>query len=393
MKKPVLPSADKCCGCSACYAACPQNAIIMHPDEEGFLQPLVDLSKCVGCGKCTKSCPVINRAKSRTPIMVLAARAKNENVLAGCSSGGVFTLFAENFLRRGGVVYGAAWNYPKCNVVHRKVANIADLEELKGSKYVQSEMGDIFKNVKRDIAEGHKVLFSGCPCQVAGLKRYLGDDERNLLTIDLICHGVPSPLSWKAFLEKRVDDYGAAVSKIISRRYCGWKDFVCMIEFCGSEKKYVRYGQQCTFFRAFFNNYLNRKSCHECSFRELKSGSDITIGDFWGGEKIFGGLNDNKGISAVLLNTEKGLDQWNLISEFNKFFRSELKVVCRYNPTVMRNYRRTWKREKFFSLIKIVDFDTAVRKVDAMGFFRRIRHFAWWLKRLVLHREINKLWL
>lgn len=390
--KPKLPSEAKCCGCSACYASCPAKAISMVADKEGFLQPHIDKKLCIGCGKCENACPVLHQNPPRTPIEVFASRAKDEETLVGSSSGGIFTLLAKKTIANGGVVFGAAWEYPSCKVRHIAATTYTDLDMLRGSKYLQSEMGNIFQEVKQALKNDCKVIFSGCPCQIAGLKKYLGEDNANLLTVDIICHGVPSPLAWNAFLKQRENESGEKVSKVISRRYCSWVNFNLSLQFQSLEKKYSKSYPENSFLVGFLQNYFLRKCCHQCSFRELRSKSDITLGDAWGFEKQIPDFNDDKGISTAIINTTKGKNAFSQILDDIQKYDISFEETCNSNPTILGNYKKTWRRKKFFTLIKKMDFDSVISKLNSSGFFRKCHLLLWWLKRLIINREVNKLW-
>ena len=190
-----------CCGCHACASVCAHRAITMQVDEEGFLYPVIDKDTCVECGLCEQVCPFVNQASTVQPLKVYAARSNDEELRRKSSSGGVFTLLAEAVIREGGVVFGAKFD-KGWNVVHAWTDALDGLADFRGSKYVQSIIGSTYEEAKHFLRQGRKVLFSGTPCQIAGLKRYLCKDYDNLLTVDVVCHGVPSPLVWKKYLSE-----------------------------------------------------------------------------------------------------------------------------------------------------------------------------------------------
>ena len=191
---------NNCCGCSACVQICPKQCISMAADNEGFLYPQVNSAICIDCGLCEKVCPVINQSAPREPLVVYAAKNNNEDIRLKSSSGGIFTLLAEKVIEEGGVVFGAKFD-ADWNVVHDYTETIEGLAAFRGSKYVQSIIGDNFKTAKQFLNNGRKVLFSGTPCQIAGLKKYLRKEYDNLLTVDVVCHGVPSPMVWRDYLD------------------------------------------------------------------------------------------------------------------------------------------------------------------------------------------------
>ena len=376
---PNLPDGAKCCGCSACYAVCPVGAISMRPDEEGFLQPVVDGEKCVRCGKCGKVCPVLNPGVPRTPLSVYAAKAKDDELRRVSSSGGVFSLLAREVLNRGGVVYGAAFEKGTHRVIHQSAENEEELDALRGSKYVQSDMSDTFVKVKRELDAGRYVLFSGCPCQVAGLRMFLGKDYDNLLLVDVICHAVPSPLAWQKYLSCQEHKEQAKVTRTFSRRNCAWRKYALSLEFCNSrDSTYLVNPASETYLKAFVSELFNRKCCHHCSFRSFKSGSDITIGDFWGVEKSHPELDDDKGVSAVCCHTIKGSVTFNVIREQLRALPSMVQKIAIHNKTLFGNHKMNKRRNLFFLEVSDANFDEVVeRHMTPPWWYRTLRWVKW----------------
>lgn len=224
-----LASQNSCSGCTACQSICPKSAISMVADGEGFLYPKVDESKCVQCGLCEKVCPSLNRDSPRMPLAVYAAKAKDDGLRLKSSSGGVFSLLARQVIARGGVVYGAGFDHADWHVMHKSAENEDELEDFRGSKYVQSDVQGIYAAVRGQLLAGCEVLFSGTPCQVAGLRHYLNalkTDVSKLLLVDVVCHAVPSPLAWRKYLDERLakTGQGAIIRRIAFRhKNCGWK--------------------------------------------------------------------------------------------------------------------------------------------------------------------------
>ena len=204
----TITDKSKCCGCNACVQACPKQCIEMHEDDEGFLYPRVDTTRCIDCGKCEKVCPVINQAEPHRPIKVYAAINPDEEIRRQSSSGGIFTLLAEQTIKEGGVVFGARFD-ESWQVTHDYTESIEGLASLRGSKYVQSCIGDTFLKAEAFLKQGRKVLFTGTPCQISGLKKYLHKEYENLLTVDFVCHGVPSPLIWQKYLSETLENFRA----------------------------------------------------------------------------------------------------------------------------------------------------------------------------------------
>lgn len=298
-----------CCGCAACVQVCPVGCISMVEDNEGFGYPLVDSVKCIHCGRCDAICPIKNWVhEALIPDSVLAVKAKDREVKRCSSSGGVFPLFAEYILNKGGVVFGAAFD-ERWDVAHRCIEDLADLRLLRGSKYVQSDCGFTFKQAKMFLNQGRQVLYTGTPCQIAGLKSFLGKDYDNLWTMDFVCHGVPSPGVWRQYLDEILvhGGYGRDAIEAISFRdkRNGWKNSIIIIR--GQHKEFLAEDKvKNVFLRGFLRNLYLRPSCYDCHFRHLTSGSDVTVGDFWGIDGCCPDFYDDMGVSAVLANTQKG---------------------------------------------------------------------------------------
>lgn len=337
-----------CSGCAACRAVCPKDAILMVADEEGFLCPTIDPARCVLCGKCRSVCPVLVRGDMREPQSVYALMANDEDLRRASSSGGAFSLFAREILRKNGVVFCAAWDYETLSVKMVAARNEDELSALRGSKYVQADVGDVYRQVMRELKEGHPVLFSGAPCQVAALNRVVGDAKGLLLTVEVVCHGTPSPLAFRKYAEQREREVG---KKIL----------------CPQDKD--------TFLRGFLSELYSRWSCHACSVRELRSGADLTIADYWEVDQKFPDMDDNKGTSQVLVNTERGRAAFDAIRLFCRVCESDYADVKRVNASVCCSVRPHRNRVRFFEEIKSVDdFDNAVMRLLRPTVAMRIRH-------------------
>ena len=294
-----------CCGCTACANICPKRCIKLEPDELGFKYPIVDATRCIECGLCEKVCPFKNE-KDRTSYydtpLVYAIRVKDDVQLLKSQSGGAFYAFAEKLLEEGYIVYGAHLD-SKLKVRHIRVNSKEGIDKLRYSKYVQSDISGIFNSIKDDLKNGDKVLFSGTPCQVYGLKSCIGKKyAENLLTIDLVCHAVPSPKIWEdyvRFIEKKYNS--KIVGALLRDKKFGWSK--CYETFKLASGKVLT---RRTFDDLYFSLYTVRESCSNCRFTNLDRVGDITIGDFWGWNKNRAEFNDDKGVSLVLINTPKG---------------------------------------------------------------------------------------
>lgn len=381
-----LAAHNLCSGCAACYAVCPRKAISMQPDEEGFAYPHIDESLCVHCGLCERICTSLHPKAPREPLAVYAAKAKDDGLRKESSSGGIFSLLARQIISDGGIVYGAAIRKSDLAVCHCSAENEEELSWLRGSKYVQSDVGDTYGNVRTQLDAGRKVLFSGTPCQVAALRNFLARDYENLLCVEVICHAAPSPLAWKKYLEKRAAASAKgrdsarpveAIDRRISfrRKNCGWKRFSLSLRFA-NDREYLLDLRTDTFLRGFLAELYNRPSCHMCSVRELRSGADITLGDYWNVHQRFPEMDDDTGISLVLVNSAKGAMLLHEIAPLCDMCKSDYEDACKTNPAIYRSSPPSHKRAKFFQLIgKGVDFDVTVTRLLRRPLWRRIASF------------------
>lgn len=359
---------EDCCGCSACAERCPKQCIFMAEDKEGFLYPVVDSSRCISCELCKKVCPVINQDPAHPPIETYASKNQDDNVRLESSSGGIFSNIAKCVLDKGGVVFGAKFN-DKWEVEHDYALTGQDLACLRGSKYVQSRMNDNFKKIEKFLNEGKEVLFSGTPCQIAGLRRYLRREYDNLLLVDVICHGVPSPRVWRDYLREYLlrSDAGKRKKTVLGQlslkdiiaisfrdKSTGWKKygFVALINSHrqGGKKSDGLISSQKTeillhekhydnlFMRGFLANIFLRPSCYACPAKAGKSGSDITLGDFWGISAVIPELDDDKGTSVVMVNSLKGKSYYDSLNTIR--CKCNYQTVNKYNPAIEQSVSR-----------------------------------------------------
>lgn len=364
-----------CCGCSACFSACPKQCITMEEDAEGFKYPTVDLNICINCGICEKICPIINPYETRKPLNVFAARNIKEEIRATSSSGGMFMVLAEKTIERGGVVFGARFNN-KWQVYHDFTETREGLIAFQGSKYVQSSIGDSYKKAEFFLKKGRFVFFTGTPCQISGLKHYLRKEYDNLLTADIICHGVPSPKVWRNYLDELKEEArkgknsvssplipiipesfvledGKPIIEHISFRdkSTGWKKY----SFALTLAKATAAGKKNTvslssihldnsFMKGFLENYYIRPSCYKCAARLGRSHSDFTFADFWKLENYF--PDDDKGMSLLIVNTQKG----KCIFPFECTIKEETSynTLLDSNPSYFNSHIEPYKRKKFW---------------------------------------------
>lgn len=360
----VIENKSDCCGCSACISICPLSCISMTVDEEGFLYPRVNLNICIDCKLCEKVCLVLNPLEERKEIAVYAVKNKDKEIIKQSSSGGVFTLLANRVIERGGVVFGAKFN-ENWQVIHDFAETLEGISVFRSSKYVQSVLGDCFMQVKSFLDSGRLVLFCGAPCQIAGLKMFLNKDYSNLLLVDFICHGVPSPLVWKRYLNEKITNYNSTISNISFRdKKYGWKIFGLAIDFKNKNGKiskqfYERYYKN-LYMRGFLENLFLRPSCHKCPAKSLKSGSDITIADFWGIKKIAPDVADDNGVSLVMINTHLGNDYYSEINKIDKQINNYTLQKVLFNSTKQHK-----QRAHFFNLVQNenLSIESAIKRV------------------------------
>ena len=302
-----------CCGCASCYSSCPQNCISMEEDAEGFLYPTIDESKCVNCGLCKKVCPFLNPFAQRKPLLISAVKNKSVEVRLKSSSGGVFSLLAGYILERGGVVFGAAFD-DKWEVFHTYIEHSSDLDKLRRSKYVQSKIGDTYKKTKDFLNAGRLVLFTVTPCQISGLLHFLRRDYNNLLTMDIVCHSVPSPKVWRKYLREYYSCESVSAVKDINFRnkIYGWKSYSFSLSLerdtFGSKKEKFLHSLYFDnlFMKFFLSDTISRPSCFACKAKNGSSGADITVGDYWWINEVCPRFDDDKGCSVVYVFSKKG---------------------------------------------------------------------------------------
>lgn len=361
---------DKCTGCNACYAICPTHAIEMKCDSEGFLQPQVNNAQCTSCGLCDKVCPVGKEILSNEKL-IIACRAKNPKTVLESSSGGIFSVLAESVLSKNGVVYGCEITDPK-HPKHVCIENKEDLDKIRRSKYVQSDKEDVFVSVKKHLAEGKEVMFVGTPCEVAGLSGYLGKKYDKLLLVDFICHGVPSPMAWRKYIEQQEAEAESTVLSVNFRSKCrGWRLFSMELTY-DNGKKVSNVLTKNDYLRAFLCDLFLRKSCYNCCFKDKNYYSDLTIADFFAVNRIMPEIDNNEGTSIAIAHTDKGKSA--LEAEFDNIKYWELDDShLSLNMTYFNSPKRNFWREKALREMHNKDFRFVTEKYCGLGILAKIR--------------------
>lgn len=352
---------EACCGCGACAAVCPTGALQMLSDDEGFRYPYFNRKLCIYCDRCIQVCPIKNRDSVVRDNLYFGAQAMDETVRYSGSSGGVFSAMAQFVLRQGGVVYGAGYN-EHMEVVHREAGTLEQLEGIKRTKYVQSNMEGVYTRIKQRLEAGQWALFCGTPCQAQSLKLYLNQDYERLIIADLICYGVPSPGIWKEYVKYLEQEHGGKMTDFSFRDKRNRDN--------GHMRSYVIDGVEYTgslyediYCRMYFRNYILRPACHTCEFCTTERSSDITIGDFWGIEKVKPEVDDGMGTSLVILHTDKGKKLWNQIKGELNWFACEREEVLQ--PRLQTATNKAEGREDFMRRYRSVPFPEFIKEEQA----------------------------
>lgn len=350
----IIKSEYNCCGCLACIEACPVNAIKAVTDEKGFSYPKVDENICIGCGRCKEVCS-FSRPRTPEPFAVYGVKHIDENVRLHSRSGGVFTALSDEILKKNGTVYGSALteDFLAC---HKRAETQAERDAFCGSKYIQSNMAGIYKSIKDDLDSGKFVLFSGTPCQVSAVKKYIGDQER-LFLLDIVCHGVPSPMVWRDYLDYQEKRHNGKVTHVDFRdKRFGWKDhresFV-INNICYDDK---------IFKKLYFSHLILRPSCFECPFKCVSRVGDITIADFWGVEKVIPDYDDDKGVSLLLINSNKGEKLFKSSKE--QLSAKEVKLEDALQNSLRFPYPRPLGYDDFWRRYKLNGIDGYIKEEE-----------------------------
>lgn len=352
-----IVSKNKCTGCTACATICPKKSITLIEDNEGFKHPIIDQEKCINCGLCKKTCPVLNTTENKAINECYVAYNKDDKEKEKASSGAIFSLVANYILDKNGIVIGAAFdNDNKLN--HTAITKKEELDKLKGSKYLQSNLNNIFSFVKENIKD-KKILFVGTPCQVAGLKAVVKNE--NLLCIDIVCHGVPSPKLFEKYIKELEEENN---DKLINYNFrdksTGWDTYSNTAKFKNNKK--TELAKDNNYMKLFLSDIALRESCYNCNFKIGNKYSDITLGDFWGVQKYYPEMYNKKGVSAIIINTEKGKEIFKKIQSNLEYKECKLEEIISGNPSLKKSVEYPKKRNSFFNELEMCNMNYLNKK-------------------------------
>lgn len=373
-----IQNKNQCCGCTACQSVCSHGALSMQPDEMGFFYPVVDDERCVDCGRCVSVCRfqghgLRSREGYYDPPLVYGGRNKELAVLAKSQSGAAAYTITKKFVKSGGVAYGVVFS-DDFTARHRRAVTEKEAEAFRGSKYVQSDLRGIFAQVKEDLSCGIKVLFTGTPCQVAGLKSSVPQRlQEGLFTIDLVCHATCSPKVWSEYLRYIRGKYGEDILAVDFRnKKFGWRSHVETFFLSGKEVDRI------TFRLLFYDNFIVRPSCASCPYANMHRVSDLSLGDFWGWQEHYSHWNDNKGISLFLVNTDKGQQLKTSVSDACLLVDSKPKYCLQ--PQLQGPVSLNPRYEAFVSDFLTKGFEYCGKKYADMGLHYKMQRALAWIK-------------
>ena len=358
----IYTNKEECCGCSACSSRCPRHCIKMIDDNDGFSYPSIDKAKCVNCGACESVCPhfPISHIEDMKTVAI-GMYAKDSTINRVSSSGGIFSLLAQKILLDGGVVYGATMNYLNGSAQHIRIDDVQELARIVGSKYVQSVLNGIFQMVEKDLKNGKIVLFSGVPCQIKALHLYLREEYSSLFTVEVVCHGVTTPILFKSFIRSIEDKYGMKCINVDFRKKAGSKQKIVSKTNEDTIEIYIPKSLN-SFMYFYLQNYALRDSCYECPAKEGYSTADLTLSDFWGGENIAPDLRSKYGCSCVYINTKKGKEIISLIQSDTIFKTVDCSQAIQNNPAYYSSAVKPQEREKFINDIREIPYKNLEEK-------------------------------
>lgn len=358
----------ECNGCSTCFNICPKNAISMNKNSEGFLYPNIDYSKCIGCKLCVNKCP-LNIKNKQQIYKTFYGWNKDNNIRKNGSSGGVFFALSEYVFKNNGVVFGVTYDYESNEAKHIMIESIDDMNKISKSKYIQSSVGQVYKEVKTQIEMNKLVLFCGTPCQVNGLCSFLGTKPDNLLLVDFVCHGVPSPLVWKYHLKNILKNDLSCESIDFRNKDNGAINYSLLIQ--NKSKKYKKGHNYDLFFKLFLSDTILRESCYSCKAKGKNRSADITISDFWGAENYGVSKKEcNKGVSLFSVYNDKIL---NILRSSNNIYMREINnAVMENKPSFAKSATFNKDREIFFNGLTENNYKSRGKKVTKFFITRKV---------------------
>lgn len=350
----------QCCGCLACMDVCPQKAIVVQEDKEGFCYPRIQRELCVECGRCEKVCPWKGKENGEGFRKYLGVQAKNDELRRTCTSGGAFPVLAEHILQFGGVIYGAGFD-GSMRLIHQRADSREKLARLMQTKYIQSDLAGIYQLIRHDLQERRYVLFVGTPCQTEAVRKLFGMTYPHLVLVDLICYGVPSPMIWKDYVHYLEKKHKGKLNTFNFRDKRN-RNNGHTVSYQVDDREYLNEYSKDPYIAMFNSNCILRPSCHECKFSTLQRNSDITIGDFWGIEKKSPDMDDGMGTSLVILHTHKAAHIWEAVQDrFNCIECAEHEVL---QPRLISPTAASKKRGLFFKLYRKIPFRLSVLLFD-----------------------------
>lgn len=360
-----------CCGCGACSQSCPQGCIRMERDPEGFLYPLADAGRCVGCGLCERVCPLLHpERREAAPVSeAWGVIHRDGDIHRLSSSGGAFTALAAHILAQGGCVFGATFSPDFRRVEHIRIDRGEELPRLRGSKYLQSEIGSCYADTKAELLAGRQVLFSGTPCQIAGLKSFLGEPYEGLLCVDVFCHGTPSPLLWERYLQHVEDSLGGRAVTVSFRH----KEAAPSSPVPAGQRRYYGGKNRDPYLKMFLNNFCLRESCYRCAVKEGGFVSDLSLGDFWGVEAVAPELYNPLGASLVLVHTEKGKRLLDAVLPALETVPVDFDAALAGNWVAKDSVARPPERDVFFDDLRRLDWPGMEDKYTRVSLSTRLR--------------------
>lgn len=377
-------SVQECAICGACINICPVNAISLDKDYLDFRYPQINEDICIHCNQCEKACPILgNKGKPDEGYPIaFASKSVDDSIRLRSSSGGVFYELADRMLRDGGYVCGAVFD-DEFHVKHILSNAKEDILRMMGSKYAQSDVGYCYREVKDVLEKGCKVLFSGCPCQVAGLRTFLGREYPNLLLVELICHGIPSDSMLQTYIGMQEKKYGAKLKKLEFRNKAkGWHNSFVRMEFCNNCIYTESIGTD-AYMNGFLGNVILKQACYNCDFRNSTAGSDIIVGDFWGAETELTEEDDNKGLSAVIVNTEKGLAA--LKSCAIVLIPTTEERIVKHNMNLIQSSNKSPQRNEFYGYAEVNGYEAAIQRFLKEKFTQNLKRHMKYRLRCVAH--------